>query len=458
MKRLRVPAGAFLAAVVVACCAWLLLYSRATVTRAAEKAMQEEVDRGNFSGAVLVSRAGRVVFERAYGFADANRKVPNTTRTRFLLGSITKSFTAVLVMQLEQEKLISLSDSICQYLQECPSGWRAITLHHLLSHTSGIFNVTEAPEFESLKSIAQTRGQMLARMVHPPLAFAVGEKFRYSNSNYYLLGIVIEKVTGDSFEHVLQRRILDPLGMRDSGMFRDDSVFAGQAHGYRRDAAGTYEDAALMHESWAFSSGGMYSTLRDLATFSNALTTEELVPRAALERMWRPTSGEYGYGFQTPAVSSWTFDRRMVEHGGRMPGFVSMFQRFLDDGVTVIVLSNHVDAAPARVARGLGAAAFGVPHQSVFERKPIKVSSEVLQRFVGEYEFDGMRFSLFQRDGELFARVGEAPEVSILFESESAIFVTGMEGTIVALEDSKGVVTGLSVPVRGSMREARKLH
>ena len=458
MKRLRVPAGAFLGAVVVACCAWLLFYSRATVTRAAEKAMQDEVERGNFSGAVLVSRAGHIVFERAYGFSDANRKVPNTTQTRFLLGSITKSFTAVLVMQLEHEKQISLSDSICQYLQECPPGWRAITLHHLLSHTSGIFNVTEAPEFESLKSIAQTRGQMLARMFHHPLAFAAGEKFQYSNSNYYLLGIVIETVTGDSFAHVLQRRILDPLGMRDTGMFRDDSVFAGQAHGYRRDAAGTYEDDPPMHESWAFSSGGMYSTLRDLATFSNALTAEELVPRAALERMWRPTSGEYGYGFQTPAASSWTFDRRMVEHGGRMPGFVTMFQRFLDDGVTVIVLSNQIDAAPARVARGLGAATFGVPYQSVFERKPIKVSSEVLQRFAGEYEFDGMRFSLFQRNGEMFARVGEAPEVSILFESESAFFVNGMEGTVVAMEDSKGAVTGLSVPVRGSMREARKLH
>ena len=114
--------------------------------------------------------------------------------------------------------------------------------------------------------------------------------------------------------------------------------------------------------------------------------------------------------------------------------------------VTVIVLSNHIDAAPPRVARGLGAATFGVPYQSVFERKPIKVSSEVLQRFAGEYEFDGMRFSLFLRNGELFARVGEAPEVSILFESESAFFVNGMEGTVVAMEDSKGAVTGLSVP------------
>ena len=206
----------------------------------------------------------------------------------------------------------------------------------------------------------------------------------------------------------------------------------------------------------AFSAAARYANVAKELNRVPSRVSAQAAP--AIERMWRQTSGEYGYGFQTPAVSSWTFDRRMVEHGGRMPGFVSMFQRFLDDGVTVIVLSNHVDAAPARVARGLGAAAFGVPHQSVFERKPIKVSSEVLQRFVGEYEFDGMRFSLFQRDGELFARVGEAPEVSILFESESAIFVTGMEGTIVALEDSKGVVTGLSVPVRGSMREARKLH
>jgi CubicO group peptidase (beta-lactamase class C family) len=457
MKRVRIRAGVFLGAVVVSCCAWLLFYSHAAVARAAAHVMDEEVERGNFSGAVLVSRGGRILFERAYGDADTGREIPNTTQTRFLIGSITKSFTAVLVMQFEQQRRLSLADPVCNYLETCPAGWQPIRLQHLLSHSSGIFNITNAPEFESLRGVGQTREQLLARMREHPLAFGAGERFAYSNSNYYLLGVVLEKISGDSYEHLLKRQVLDPLSMRDTGMARTADR-TGQALGYHRDPAGDYRENPPMHESWSFSAGGMYSTLHDLRTFSDALADGRLLSRASLERMWHPVTGDYGYGFVASAVSQWTFDRRMVEHGGRMPGFVSMFQRYQDDGVTIIVLANRDDAMPPRVARGLGAAAFGVPYRSVFARRVVQVSTAVLERFAGVYEFEGTKFFLKIRNGGMVVNVEGGPEVPVSFESESAFFVEGMEGTVVALEDSKGAVTGLSVPIRGSMKVAHRVN
>ncbi len=456
MRRVWIHPAVFLAAVVALCTAWLLLYSRDAAARIAGQFMDSEVARGNFSGAVLVSRGNRVLFEHAYGFADSELGIPNTPQTRFLIGSITKSFTAVMVMQLEQEKRLSLSDPVCRYLDACPTEWRVITLRQLLSHSSGIFNVTDTPGFEALLGTAQTREQMLARMFEHPLAFEPGKKYSYSNSNYYLLGIVVETAGADSYERILRRRILDPLQMHDTGISAREAQ-ASRVNGYRRNAEAEYEVAPDMHESWTFGCGSLYSTVRDLEKFSEALASGALLPHESLERMWRPDVGEYGFGFQTSPPSTWSFGRRMVEHAGRMPGYVSIFQRYVDDDVTVIALSNHVDALPARVARGLGAAAFGVSYESPFDRKPIKVSAATMRRFAGQYLFEGMKFSLELKGDGMVAKVEGGPAYDVFFESDSAFYVDGLEGSVIAQEDGT-TITGLWVPVRGTQKRAERLR
>jgi CubicO group peptidase (beta-lactamase class C family) len=179
--RARISGTAFLGAAIVGCSGWMVYYSGGAVARAADEVMRDEVARGDFSGTVLVSRDGQSIFEKSYGLADAERRIPNTSATKFQIGSITKSLTAVLVLQLEQERRLSLSDAICNYLEECPSGWAPIQLHHLLAHTSGIYNFTNDRAPEALLPTPQTHEQILARFLHAPLEFRAGEKFSYSN-------------------------------------------------------------------------------------------------------------------------------------------------------------------------------------------------------------------------------------------------------------------------------------
>jgi CubicO group peptidase (beta-lactamase class C family) len=446
----------FLGGALLFCSGWLIYYSGNAVARAADKVMRDEVARGNFSGAVLMSRDGQVIFEKAYGEADAESKVANTRSTRFSIGSITKPFTAVLIMQLEQQRKLQLTDSLCSYLAECPEGWDAIRLHHLLSHSSGIFDFAMAPDADEQRGTPQTQEQMLARFTHRPLAFAPGENSSYSNSNYLLLGMVIEKAAGEPYSVVLRRRILEPLGMRNTGVVNTDELEPLRAHGYMRNRQGRVVNALPIHASWTVASGSMYSTVEDLARFSDALAGEKLIPGASVRRMWAAVAGDFGYGWRAPSISRHTFDKRLIEHGGRVPGFHAMLRRFVDDGLTIVVLSNRMEANPQRVANGLSAVAFGLPHVSVFDRESIQLNAEERRRFLGDYEFSGKIYTIAERDGKLVGRSGDLPEIEILAESASVLYLPGSESAIVAVENSAGEVLGLTFSVNGTPQTANR--
>ena len=457
MKR-SIPGILFLGGALLVCCGWLFYYSGNALVRAADKVMQDEVTRGNFSGTVRMSRDGKVIFEKAYGEADAESEVANTSGTRFSIGSITKPFTAVLIMQLEQQRKLQLTDSLCSYLTACPAGWGAIRLHHLLSHTSGIFDFARAPDADELRGVPQTQQQMLARFTHRPLAFSPGEKSSYSNSNYLLLGLVIEKAAGEPYSVVLRQRILEPLGMRDTGVVNTDELVPPRAHGYMRNRQGRVVNALPIHSSWTLASGSMYSTAEDLARFSDALAGEKLIPRASVQRMWAAVAGDFGYGWRAPAISSHTFAKRLIEHGGRVPGFHAMLRRFVDDGLTIVVLSNQMEADPMRVANRLSAVAFGLPHVSVFERESIQLNAEERRRFLGDYEFAGKIYTIAERDGKLVGRSGDMPENEILAESAAVLYLPGSESPMIAIENSAGEVLGLSFSVNGNPRTAHRKH
>ncbi len=462
--RIRVPSGVFLATVVAASCGWLAFYAQGALARAADTIMAGQVERGSFSGAVLVSRAGKVLFERAYGMADAQNNTRNTLHTRFRIGSITKTFTAIIVMQLEGAHRLALTDSVCSYIPECPPGWGAITLHHLLSHTSGIYNLTRTtpgePQVEQMLAAPITQLQIFARFIHEPLAFAPGARFEYSNSNYWLLTRVIEKVTGMPYEQVLHQRIFGPAGMDDSGITHDWSTTPDAAIGYWVSRRGKFERAAVVAGSWSAGDGGIYSTVLDLEKFSNALDSGILIPRATLERMRAPVTAEYGYGWSTPKISKLTVNRQQVGHGGALPGFVSQFQRFEAENLTVIVLSNSQRSDPPQVAQGLASAVFHEPFTASYERESVEVPEVVLQRYVGDYDLDGVIWSVFLRSGHLYARAkdGSSPDLELAAESEETFFIRGSDSDFTVLQNGKGQVDGLSLNAPDAARFAKKLR
>lgn len=307
-----------------------------------DRYLRDQVERNHFTGAVLVARQGKVLLAKGYGYANAEWQTPNTLQTKFRLGSLTKQFTATAIMQLREKGLLSLQDSVCQYLQPCVEAWKPVTLHHLLSHTSGIAGYG----FE-----------------HKPLELAPGTQWKYSDWGYCLLGFVIERVAGKPYEQVLREQIFEPLGMRDTGYDRARTILSQRAAGYRL-VDGRLENAEYIDMAGPYSAGALYSTAEDLYKWDQALYTDAILPRSALTLMWTEVASNYGYGWMvsTPASPSqppWALPEKFqVVHPGSINGFTSEILRFPDEQVTVIVLSNLQDAHV--VGPELAALVFGV--------------------------------------------------------------------------------------------------
>jgi CubicO group peptidase (beta-lactamase class C family) len=311
--------------------------------------MQRQVKRNHFTGTVLVAQNGKFLLAKGYGSANAQLETPNTLQTKFRLGSLTKPFTATAIMQLREKGLVSLQDSICKFLQPCVATWKPVTLHHLLSHTSGIAGYGAMPDAKTHTIPPWTASQIAAQFRDAPLEFEPGTQWKYSDWGYCLLGLVIERVTGKPYAQVLREQIFEPLGMHDTGYDQPETILQRRATGYRL-VEGNLEDAEYINMAGPYAAGALYSTAQDLYKWDEALYTEAILPRSALELMWTEVKSNYGYGWMvsTPASLSkppWALPKRFqVVHPGSIKGFTSEILRFPDEHVTVIVLANVEDA------------------------------------------------------------------------------------------------------------------
>ena len=184
-----------------------------------------------FNGSVLVAKDGEILFAKGYGLANAEHQVPNTPETKFRLGSITKQFTAMAILILQEQSKLKVEDPIGKYLADAPKAWEGVTIHHLLTHTSGVPSYTDDPSYGKKMTQPETVKSMIARFKDKPLEFEPGEKFHYSNSGYFLLGAIIEKVSGKSYEAFLKEAIFDPLGMTDTGYDQHATVLPNGLRG-----------------------------------------------------------------------------------------------------------------------------------------------------------------------------------------------------------------------------------
>lgn len=223
----------------------------------------------DFSGVVLAAKGSRVVFKKSYGYASIEHRIRNKLETKFLIGSITKQFTAFAVLMLYEKGKLKLQDKLNRYVPDFPHA-RKITIHQLLTHTSGVFNSTDLPGYFKFKSQRASAKQVIGKFAAKPLCFKPGTQMSYSNSGYFLLGHIIELVSGDTYESVLKKQIFEPLGMNSTGLYSNTKILENLATGYEV-LNGDSIRAGYLDSSWPFSAGGLYSTAWDLYAWNKHL-------------------------------------------------------------------------------------------------------------------------------------------------------------------------------------------
>jgi CubicO group peptidase (beta-lactamase class C family) len=415
--------------------------------------MSKAVEASRFSGVVLVAQNGRVLVNKGYGMANAEDDVPNTPQTKFRVGSLTKQFTAAAILLLQERGSLDVQDSVCKYLPSCPTAWQRITIHHLLTHTSGLpdysYKMREMEDESSSPPVVRDMEQLRRWS----LEFEPGTKFSYCNSGYVLLGHIIEKASGKRYEDFVRENILDPLKMRNTGYDQNGLILKHRAAGYslRGDSLVT---ALFVDMSVPFSAGGLYSTAEDLYAWEQALFTGKLLSPKSMAAMFTPFKGQYGYAWYVGKQ----LERNCMTHGGRIEGFMTSVDHFPDDRLTVIVLSN-LDSVPAnRIARDLAAVVFGQYREEVREHKAIAVDPRIYDAYVGQYELArNLTISVTREGNKLIGQAAGHQKVELFPESEIAFFAKDLDAQITFVGDGKGGVTHAIVNIDGHTAEVKKI-
>jgi len=318
-----------------------------------------------FRGAILVGIDGKIVFEKAYGPADEEWDVPNSPRSKFRIASLTKQFTAACVLILQERGLLHVQEQISKYLDDVPPAWKGVTIHQLLTHTAGIPNPDySGKQYANIQRTGATPKQLVALVGNRPLDFGPGTKWNYSNTGYILLGMLVEKVSGQSYSEFLRSNIFQPLGMNDSGYDRETDILKRRASGYQiKD--GHLANTDFIDMSTPFSAGGIYSTVEDMYRWNEALSESgKLLSADSLKQMFTEypeathEGQHYGYGV---AISRRKFGRLLYYHGGGVEGFSSSIQRYPNDRVCIVVLSNLDSYKPWELGDHIASDLFSQP-------------------------------------------------------------------------------------------------
>jgi len=315
-----------------------------------------------FTGAVLVSDHDKVIFKKGYGLANREWNIPNTPDVKFRLGSITKQFTSMLVMQQVAKGSIKLDGRISDYLPYYRSETGSkVTISQLLSHTSGIPSYTDDPKFfADVSRNYYAVDDFVKKFCSGDLQFEPGTKFHYDNSGFFLLGAILEHVTGKTYEALLKEEILVPLGMKDSGYDHYADILPKRASGYQQELAGAV-NAPYLDMALPYAAGSLYSTVEDLYKWDQALYTDKLVHNDLKQKLFTPNLEHYGYGWDIRVIPADEpgAGETMISHGGGINGFNTLEQRFVGDHDLIIIFNNTPGADLGEMAKGVRAILYG---------------------------------------------------------------------------------------------------
>jgi CubicO group peptidase (beta-lactamase class C family) len=401
--------------------------------------------------AVLIARDGKILFKHGYGLADVSNNVPVTPETKFRIGSITKQFTAAAILKLQEAGKLSVEDKLSKYIADFPRG-DEVRLHHLLTHTSGIHSYTSKPDFMETVTKPVKTVDLIESFKNDPYDFDPGKKWLYDNSGYFLLGYIIEKVSGQGYGEFLRQKFFAPLGMTNTGVHQAGTPLEHEALGYQFDKDEQFTRALNWDMSRAGGAGALYSTVEDLYRWNEAIFNGKVLKESSLKAAFTPVKTQennddpidsgYGYGWGVSRLRG----TKEISHGGGLQGFSSFLLRLPEKNFTVVVLANALPGAPGvepgNMAHQLAEIYLG---ENLDPRPVLKANKNVspssFDALTGRYDYTTGILTVTRQGDHLFAQLGEQPRYEIFPKSETEFFWKIVDAQVTFVKDASGKVT-----------------
>jgi len=404
------------------------------------------IKKGFPGAAVIVSQNGQIIYQREFGYSDVEHCIPITPETKFRIGSITKQFTAAAILKLQESGKLSLDDKLSEFIPDYPRG-DEVTIHHLLTHTSGIPSYTSRPDFMKTVTVPIDPRRCIDSFKNDTFDFDPGEHQMYSNSGYFLLGYIVEIVSGKPLQDYLKETFFDPLGMRDTGIYHRNLKLDHEAAGYSY-INGKVRKAIDWDMSRAGGAGALYSTVIDLNKWNEAIFNGNMLKESTLKAALTPvvlndgSTVDYGYGFHIDEFC----DMKLIHHRGDLHGFASYLMRIPQENFTVAVLANSSPGVPGMQPSALANFVAKVYLFGLTDRVSLKedktIDSGIYDDYVGRYDYgpDGVLIVTKQRD-RLFVQLTGQSKYEIFPVSKEKFFWEIVDAQIVFVRDEKGNVT-----------------
>ena len=418
-----------------------------------EEIVQSYVTNHEFMGTVLIAKGDKIVFDKGYGFANLEWQIPNTPDTKFRLGSVTKQFTAASILLLEERGKLKTDDLVKKYMPDAPAAWDKITIFHLLTHTSGIPSFTGFKEYPDMEKKPATPEEIVKLFKDRPLEFEPGSKFNYSNSGYFLLGYLIDKISGEKYPQFVKENIFTPLGMADSGYDVNAEVIAHRASGYTPTGKGEIENTGYIDMTIPYSAGALYSTTHDLLKWERGLYGGKVLNAESLKKMPTPFKSEYGFGLFISTADG----HKKIDHGGGIEGFNTELAYYPDDQMAVIALANLNGNAPGEIANKAATVEFGGKVELTSERKAIALKPEELSALVGVYSLaPGVDLAVTLEGSQLSTQLTGQPKFEIYPEGPTFFFLKVVDAQLEFAKDGAGKATQVTLHQNGHDVVAKK--
>jgi len=412
---------------------------------------------------ILVAKNGKVIYEKGFGVADLELNVPMKPNMVFRLGSVTKQYTAIAILQLVEQGKISLQDSIQKFIKDFPNKGHTITIENLLTHTSGII------DYESLDMnipyvyrLDFPVKQFVDSLEHHPLVFTPGSKFSYCNSNYFLLGYIIELITGKTYAKYMQQHIFTPIGLTNTYYDDEKQVIPNRVSGYAKWQDDKYDRADYIGMSQVYAAGALMSNVEDMFKWHQALYAYKLVKKETLEKAFTPfkltdgTFSEYGYGWFIKDLEG----SKTIEHAGGIDGFQSDDIYLPKQDIFIATLYNSLnkggdDMSFMSLSNDIATLAIGKALQ-----KEVKVANAILQQYVGVYQFDTTHSATVMLENnqlQIEAKSGGLPKSPLFAESANKFFLKVVKAEFEFKRDTSGNVSQMIVYINGQVQVSKKV-